>query len=116
MLFPSCSSLSFAALRAFVRFSLRTKNKPNTTESIERIAVTASHVQPIPTQKLTGYMQMSRESLANVQVPAAKNSEWNAVNSPSKSTAAHSPSTAKSASESTPEYSRRRPTERGPNR
>ena len=42
-------------------------------------------------------MQMRSESHAKVQVPSAKNSEWNAAKNPSKSTTTQAASTANTA-------------------
>ena len=96
-------------------FSRRMKNMPHKRESIASIMLTASQTVPIPIQKSCGYMQISSESGANVHVPSAKNSEWNAANSPLKSTTAQMPVTTNSAMTMPPANAKGRPMERGPN-
>ena len=54
--FASCVSLRFGSL------GFRVTAMPNTTESIDKAAVVASHTAPIPIQNAWGYMQMSSES------------------------------------------------------
>ncbi len=44
------------------RLAFRVTAMPNTTESIDKAAVVASHTAPIPIQNAWGYMQMSSES------------------------------------------------------
>ena len=90
------------------------KNRPQTSAHTDSASVTASQTTPIPDQKPCGYMQMSSESLGNVQVPAAKKSAWKAANRPLKSMSAHEARMTNSAITAPPAQASGLPKARGP--